>query len=211
MQAPTLRAHLIRELTFLVESNQYRWARLMNTLLQEACHQLNRSQAKVLSAAACKALRQRYRSILTQGAKEVPAIPPRTKGQRGRLAKSAAHNLHERLAKHEASVLRFLHDPQVSFTNNAGERGLRMAKVKSRSQAAFERRPTARPMRASPATCSRWPRSATILSSPSKSRAPATLSTRSSNTMARYLQTPSSYAGFIMPHAIAAAKLGRSD
>ncbi len=101
-------AHLVRELTFLVESNKYRWARLLKALLQEACHKLNRSQSKVLSEAACKALRKRYRTILTQGAKELPAIPPRSKGQRGRIAKSAAHNLHERLAKHEASVLRFL-------------------------------------------------------------------------------------------------------
>ena len=130
-------AHLLRELTFLVESNQYRWARLLKALLQEACQQVNRSKAKVLSAAACKALRQRYRTILTQGAKELPAIPPRTKGQRGRVAKSDAHNLHERLAKHEASVLRFLHAPDVSFTNNAGERGLRMAKVKIKVSGCF--------------------------------------------------------------------------
>ena len=123
-------AHLIRELTFICESNNYRWARLMKALLQAACHQVNRSQGKALSAAACKALRKRYRTILTQGGKELPAIPPRAKGQRGRIAKSDAHNLHERLAKHEEAVLRFLHDPDVSFTNNAGERGLRMSKVK---------------------------------------------------------------------------------
>ena len=130
-------AHLVRELSFVVESNKYRWARLLKALLQEACRKVNRSQAKVLSAAACKALRKRYRTILTQGAKELPAIPPRTKGQRGRLAKSDAHNLHQRLAKHEASVLRFLHDPKVSFTNNAGERGLRMAKVKIKVSGCF--------------------------------------------------------------------------
>ncbi|MXY69647.1 MAG: transposase [Acidobacteriia bacterium] len=106
----------------MVESNNHRWARLLKALLQQACHQVNRSQSKVLSAAACKALRQHYRTILTQGAKELPAIPPRTKGRRGRIAKSAAHNLHERLVKHEESVLRFLHDPHASFTNNAGER-----------------------------------------------------------------------------------------
>ncbi len=130
-------AHLVRELTFLVESSKYRWARLLKALLQEACHKLNRSQSKVLSEAACKALRKRYRTILTQGAKELPAIPPRSKGQRGRIAKSAAHNLHERLAKHEASVLRFLRDPHVSFTNNAAERALRMAKVKMKVSGCF--------------------------------------------------------------------------
>ena len=130
-------SHLLRELTFIVESNNYRWARLLKALLQQACHQVNRSQSKVLSAAADKALRQRYRTILTQGAKELPAIPPRSQGQRGRIAKSAAHNLHERLVKHEASVLRFLRDSQVSFTNNAGERALRMAKVKMRVSGCF--------------------------------------------------------------------------
>ena len=118
-------AHLVRELTFIVQSNKYRWARLLKALLQEACRKVNRSQAKVLSAAACKALRKRYRTILTQGANELPAIQPRTKGQRGRLA------------KHEASVLRFLHAPKVSFTNNAGARGLRMAKVKIKVSGCF--------------------------------------------------------------------------
>ena len=130
-------AHLVRELTFIVESNGHRWARLMKALLQEACHRVNGSQSKALSAAACKALRKRYRTILTQGRKELPALPPRRKGQRGRIAKSDAHNLHERLAQHEESVLRFLHDAEVSFTNNAGERGLRMSKVKMKVSGCF--------------------------------------------------------------------------
>ena len=130
-------AHLVRELTFIVESNHYRWARRLKALLQAACRQVNRSPSKVLSAAACKALRKRYRAILTQGRKELPVLPPRRPGQRGRIAKSDAHNLHERLAKHEESVLRFLHDPHVSFTNNAGERGLRMSKVKMKVSGCF--------------------------------------------------------------------------
>ncbi len=130
-------AHSIRELTFLVESSNYRWARLMKALLQEACHKLNRSQTKALSEAECKALRKRYRTILTQGGKALPAIPPRSKGPRGRIAKSDAHNLHERLAKHEEAVLRFLRDPHVSFTNNAGERGLRMSKVEMKVSGCF--------------------------------------------------------------------------
>ena len=181
-------SQLLRGLTFIVESNNYRWARLLKALLQQACHKLNRSQSKVVSKAAFKALRKRYRTILTQGAEELPEIPPRSKGQRGRVAKSDAHNLQERLVKHEESVLRFLRDSHVSFTNNVGERAMRMPRSKSRSRPAFARKPTARPMPASPATCSRWPRSATILSSPSKSRSPAKLPTWSSNTMARRYQ-----------------------
>ena len=111
-------AHLIRELSFIVESNNYRWARRMKALQQEACHLVNGSHAKALRAAACEALRKRYRSILAQGGKELPALPPRAKGQRGRIAESDAHNLHERLVQHEEAMLRFLSDPHVSFTNN---------------------------------------------------------------------------------------------
>ena len=68
----------------------------------------------------------------------MPAIPPRAKGQHGRIAESDAHNLHERLAKHEEAVLRFLRDPDVSFTNNTGARGLRMSKVKMKVSGCFQ-------------------------------------------------------------------------
>ncbi len=37
-------------------------------------------------------------------------------------------------------MLRFLHDPAVSFTNHAGERGLRMAKVKMKVSVCFRTR-----------------------------------------------------------------------
>lgn len=141
-----------------------------------------------MSKAAFKAPRMLYRTSLTQGAKELPEIPPHSKGQRGRVAKSDAHNRHERILKHDESVLRFLRDAHVSFTNNVGERAMRMPRSKSTSRAAFARKPPARPIPASPATCSRWPHSATILSSPSKSSSPAKLPTWSSNTMARRYQ-----------------------
>ena len=46
------------------------------------------------------------------------------------IAKSDAHNLLERLKKHEISVLRFASNLHVAFTNNHSERDLRMVKVK---------------------------------------------------------------------------------
>ena len=57
-------------------------------------------------------------TILTQGGKELPEIPQRRGGKRGRVAKSFGHNLHEALLELEESVLRFMSDPDVSFTNN---------------------------------------------------------------------------------------------
>jgi transposase len=73
---------------------------------------------------------KRYRTILTRGEKELPPIPLKPSGKRGKLAKSDAHNLLERLKVHEASVLLFAKDPHVSFTNNRAESELRIAKVK---------------------------------------------------------------------------------
>jgi len=67
----------------------------------------------------------------------LPEIPPRPKGKRGRIAKSDAHNLHERLVKHDESVLRFMADPDVSFTNNSAEQKIRMAKVKIKVSGCF--------------------------------------------------------------------------
>ena len=72
-----------------------------------------------------KALQKRYRTILTQGARELPPIPPRQNGQRGKVAKSDAHNLWERMKNYETAVLRFAKHPDVAFTNNRAERALR--------------------------------------------------------------------------------------
>ena len=133
-------AHLVRELAFAVEAHGHSWPRLMRKLLLEACHQVAGRDDKVLSAAQYKALRRRYRTILTQGKRELPEIPPRAKGQRGRIAKSDAHNLWERLKTYEREVLRFAEDPDVSFTNNRAERDLRMSKVKQKVSGCFRTR-----------------------------------------------------------------------
>ena len=42
--------------------------------------------------------------------------------------------------RHEESVLRFMGDPHVSFTNNAGKRKIRMAKVKMKVSGCFRTR-----------------------------------------------------------------------
>ena len=52
---------------------------------------------KVLDTAQYKALRKRCRTTPTQGDRELPEIPLRTSGQRGRIANSDAHNLWGRL------------------------------------------------------------------------------------------------------------------
>jgi transposase len=130
-------SHLLRELTFIIEANGYAWARNMKRLLQESCVKVSNSADKKLDTKDLANLQKRYRNILTRGAKELPAIPPKSSGKRGKLAKSDAHNLLERLKLHEASVLRFTKEPYVSFTNNRAERDLRMSKVKQKVSGCF--------------------------------------------------------------------------
>ena len=130
-------SHLLRDLAFVIESNGYRWARLMHKLLREICHAVNESETGVLSEAEYRRYRERYRTILTQGGKELPEIFRRRKGMRGRIAGSFGHNLHDRLLKYEGSILCFMSDPDVSFTNNTGEQKIRMSKVEIKVSGCF--------------------------------------------------------------------------
>lgn len=130
-------SHLLRELEFIIESNGYKWASNLKSLLQEACKMVSSKKAKKLSKGEYSNLQKRYRNILTRGNKELPVIPPQPKGKRGRMPKSDAHNLWERLHKYEKEVLLFAKEASVSFTNNRAERDLRMAKVKQKVSGCF--------------------------------------------------------------------------
>jgi transposase len=133
-------SHLLRELTFVVETNAYRWAANMKRLLKQTCARVAKSPGKCLSDPDYKNLRKRYRNILTRGEKELPPIPARQNGKRGRVAKSDAHNLWERFKRYQHSILLFAKLPHVPFTNNRAERDLRMSKVKQKVSGCFRTR-----------------------------------------------------------------------
>lgn len=130
-------SHLLRELTFIVDTHNYAWARNMKRLLQETCKEVSQNTEKRLSDKAFANLQKRYRNILTRAEKELPVSLPKPHGKRGKLAKSDAHNLWERLKIHEAAVLLFANNSHVSFTNNRAERDLRMSKVKQKVSGCF--------------------------------------------------------------------------
>ncbi len=130
-------AHLLRELTFIEDANGYAWATNIKRLLKETCKLVSQREEKQLTESEYQNLQKRYRNLLTRGEKELPVIPPKPKGKRGRIAKSDAHNLWERLETHEAAVLLFAKDANVAFTNNRAERDLRMSKVKQKVSGCF--------------------------------------------------------------------------
>lgn len=111
-------SHLTRELELFIESNHYRWAANMKRCLLDTCAKVSKRQGKKLTGREYKALQKRYRNILTRGQKELPPIPTRPKGKRGRIAKSAAPNLWERLKEHETAMLLFAKEAHVPFTNH---------------------------------------------------------------------------------------------
>ncbi len=130
-------SHFVRELTCAIESNEYVWAFNLKALLLETCKKVSKRKRKRLTKREYANLQKRYRNILTRGEKELPAIPPKPNGKRGKVAKSDAHNLWERLSNHESSVLLFAKKSEVSFTNNRAERDLRMSKVKQKVSGCF--------------------------------------------------------------------------
>jgi len=130
-------SHLLRELTFIIDSNGYRWASNMKKLLRETCGEISKRELKKLTEEEYANLQKRFRNILTRGEKELPPIPEKQKGKRGKVAKSDAHNLLERLQKYEQAVLLFARRSYVPFTNNRAERDLRMGKVKQKVSGCF--------------------------------------------------------------------------
>lgn len=133
-------SHLMRELTFIVESNGYTWARDIKQLLKDACKSVSQNKDKKLSDEDYEALQKRFKDAIACGEKELPPVPPKPSGKRGKIAKSDAHNLWERLKNNEEAVLLFAKNSHVSFTNNRAERDLRMAKVKQKVSGCFRTR-----------------------------------------------------------------------
>jgi transposase len=130
-------SHIVRELTCIIASNGYAWASKMKVLLLETCKKVSKRKKKKLTSKEYADVQKRYRNIITRGEKELPTIPPKPNGKRGKMAKSDAHNLWERLKDNECAVLLFAKKAEVSFTNNRAERDLRMSKVKQKVSGCF--------------------------------------------------------------------------
>lgn len=130
-------AHHLRELERAWEQDKQKWAKDMAALLNEI-NQAVSDAGDHLDNIAVARYRKRYRTLLEEAEKECPAPDETQRGsRRGRLPRSKARNLLERLRDYEADVLRFMENKEVSFTNNLAENDLRMTKVQQKISGCF--------------------------------------------------------------------------
>lgn len=122
-------AHHLRELKRAFEQDGQKWAKKMQQLLEEINAEVNKSSGKLSDKKVAKYQKQ-YRRILNAANKECPE-------NLKQRAQSKSRNLLERLIAFEEETLRFMVDEQTPFTNNQGERDLRMNKVQQKISGCF--------------------------------------------------------------------------
>ena len=123
--------HLLRELKFLAEELHEAWASELSAFLIQWKNDPFTSLG--LEDEQFRQAHARYRAILRRARRDHPR---RQLGQ-GRTQQDKATNLLDRLEDYDLSVLAFLIDPKVPFTNNQGEQDIRMIKVKQKISGCF--------------------------------------------------------------------------
>ena len=132
--------HHLRELQAVLELDGQPWAAAMGEFLRSA-EQAVRSAVAAgqdrLPIEQLTALEAQYDGLIAQGLAANPLPDPPPVPRRGRLKKSKARNLVERLQLRKDAALRFLHDFRVPFSNNQAERDIRMVKVQQKISGTF--------------------------------------------------------------------------
>jgi transposase len=127
-------AHLLRELTAVYEQTEQSWATDMLQLLLDMkadSEKLKQNGATFIPLEDMKVFRKAYENIICEGLSQNP-LPERQEGKVGRLKRSKARCLLDRLIEHQEKILLFANDFEVPFDNNQSERDIRIFKVKQK-------------------------------------------------------------------------------
>lgn len=131
-------AHLLRELLYVEEITGQAWPQSMMTLLLNANKLCEAARQKQLTFSSddVAAFRTLDDAIVDEGEQLNPkTVKPA--GLRGPVKQSVAFNLLKRFRRYADAVLLFIADHAVPFTNNIGERAVRMPKVKQKISGCF--------------------------------------------------------------------------
>jgi transposase len=132
MKHAVCNAHILRELTGIIENNESKWGLKMRELLLEMYQKSDYGKGIIKEIGGFE---RRYDKIIKAAEEEEP--PPEKVHQKGKLKRTKGRNLMERLKKHKEAVLRFAVEAEVPFTNNQAERDIRPAKVKQKMSGGF--------------------------------------------------------------------------
>jgi len=133
------KSHLLRELVFLFEEHRQPWAGQLHDLFLEMLHRVKEQKARdaPFKQKELDRWQQRYWKILRAGRRANPATIKQEQSKRGRPKQSKEQNLLDRLENYDQCILAFLEDFELPFTNNEGERPLRMIKVRLKISGCF--------------------------------------------------------------------------
>ena len=136
-------AHHLRELTYMHEQENQKWAKKMIDCLLTVKASVDSAKEKgksVLSRTLILKYEKQYTRIVQSGFRENPVKKEKSHQKvkkRGRPGKTKAQNLLHRLRDHQHEVLAFMYDFSVPFDNNLAERDLRMIKVQQKISGLF--------------------------------------------------------------------------
>jgi len=133
--------HLLRELIFLWEEQDQKWAKSMIDHLlgiKDAVAIARTAGQIALPAADLDRFLNRYERIVDVGYAQNPiaASSPGPK-RRGRRKQSKARNLLDRFRDYPDGILAFMRDFSIPFDNNLSERDLRMMKLRQKISGTF--------------------------------------------------------------------------
>lgn len=133
-------AHHLRELTYMHEQEKEDWAKEMKNFLIRAkvtVEQAVENGVKAFSEDFLVELDQQYTKILLSAEEYHQNLAPLPQKKRAKPKQRDGKNLLDRLRGKRDCVLRFIRDFSVPFTNNLGERDIRMVKLKQKIAGCF--------------------------------------------------------------------------
>ena len=137
-------AHILRELTYVIETSRAGWAQEMKALLLEikaAVEEAREGGRRRLPPRSKAEFRRRYDEAVGRAKKLYGTLQRRGVAKRRKRAespiKAAGRKLACRLEAKREEVLLFMEDFAVPFDNNQSERDLRMLKVKQKISGCF--------------------------------------------------------------------------
>jgi len=128
--------HHMRELKALKEIEKESWAGNLYSLLDILRRKKNKGISNITKAYLGK-MTKLYDKILTKGFTYHESKKELPRGKSRRKRHRRGHNLLRRLSKNKNSILRFIYEEKVPFSNNQAERDIRMMKLKQKISGGF--------------------------------------------------------------------------